>query len=106
MMGSRRLLPFGVRRDPGRGIVEPHPSTPVEVANPRAVGRRRVLSGVALLLACLTILLATVAVCVHRVAFNTDRFTALAVIAAAAPGVSTARITALPEQGVTAPDVP
>ena len=75
MVGPCRLLLFGVRRDPGRGIVEPQTDTPVEVANPRAVGRRRVLSGVALLLACLTILLATVAVWVHQVAFNTDRFT-------------------------------
>ena len=52
-------------------------TTAVEAANPRAVGRRRVLSGIALLLACLTILLTTVAVWAHQVAFNTDRFTAL-----------------------------
>ena len=45
--------------------------------NPRSGRRRRVLSGVALVLACLTILLTTVAVWVHQVAFNTDRFTAL-----------------------------
>ena len=77
LVGSCRLLLFGVRRDSGRGIVEPQPATPVEVANPRADGRRRVLSGVALVLACLTILLATVAVWVHQVAFNTDRFTGL-----------------------------
>ena len=77
LVGSCRLLLFGVRRDPGRGIVEPQTDTPVEVANRRAVGRRRVLSGVALVLACLTILLATVAVWVHQVAFNTDRFTGL-----------------------------
>ena len=45
--------------------------------NPRSTRRRRVLSGIALVLACLTILLTTVAVWTHQVAFNTDRFTAL-----------------------------
>ena len=39
--------------------------------------RRRVLAGIALVLACLTILITTVAVWAHQVAFNTDRFTAL-----------------------------
>ena len=53
-------------------------SEPV-IANPGAVRRRRVLSGVALFLACLSILVTTVAVWAHQVAFNTDRFTALTV---------------------------
>jgi hypothetical protein len=39
--------------------------------------RRRVLAGIALILACLTILVTTVAVWAHQVAFNTDRFTSL-----------------------------
>jgi hypothetical protein len=39
--------------------------------------RRRVLAGIALVLACLTILITTVAVWTHQVAFNTDRFTSL-----------------------------
>ena len=47
------------------------------MTNPRSARRRRVLSGVALVLTCLTILFATVAVWVHQVAFNTERFTAL-----------------------------
>ena len=47
------------------------------LANPRSSRRRRVLSGVALVLACLAILVTTVAVWVHQVAFNTDRFTTL-----------------------------
>ena len=48
-----------------------------QLVNPRASRRRRVLSGLALVLACLSILLSTVAVWAHQVAFNTDRFTAL-----------------------------
>jgi hypothetical protein len=49
----------------------------VETAPPH--GRRRsVLAGISLVLACLAILLATVAVWSHQVAFNTERFTALA----------------------------
>jgi hypothetical protein len=39
--------------------------------------RRRVLSGFALVLACLSVLVTTVAVWTHQVALNTDRFTAL-----------------------------
>jgi hypothetical protein len=39
--------------------------------------RRRILAGIVLVLACLTILVATVAVWAHQVAFNTDRFTSL-----------------------------
>jgi len=43
----------------------------------RGSRRRSVLSGVALVLACLTIVISTLAVWVHQVAFDTDRFTAL-----------------------------
>jgi hypothetical protein len=46
--------------------------------NRTASRRRRVLAGVALVLACLSILITTVGVWSHQVAFNTDRFTALA----------------------------
>jgi hypothetical protein len=46
-----------------------------EMRKPRR--RRRILAGIALVLACLTILITTVAVWAHQVAFNTDRFTSL-----------------------------
>jgi len=49
----------------------PKPST----AAPRR--SRRILAGVALILACLSILLTTVAIWTHQVAFNSDRFTSL-----------------------------
>ncbi len=48
-----------------------------QMVNPRSSRRRRLLSGLALVLACLSILLSTVAVWAHQVAFNTERFTAL-----------------------------
>ena len=85
--------------------MEPQTDTPVEAANPRAVGRRRVLSGVALVLACLTILLATVAVWVHQVAFNTDRFTGLVANVIDEPGVIAPLSIAVSEQVVAALDV-
>jgi hypothetical protein len=51
----------------------------VEPAPGQGRGRRRsVLAGISLVLACLAILVATVAVGTHQVAFNTERFTALA----------------------------
>jgi len=53
------------------------PSTAVEAPRTRAPRSRRVLAGIALVLACLTILLTTVALWAHQVAFNTDRFTSL-----------------------------
>ncbi|HEY8199363.1 MAG TPA: hypothetical protein VIF44_06290, partial [Candidatus Limnocylindrales bacterium] len=85
--------------------MEPQTDTPVEVADPRAVGRRRILSGVALVLACLTILLATVAVWVHQVAFNTDRFTGLVANVIDEPDVITPLSAAVSEQVVVALDV-
>jgi hypothetical protein len=45
--------------------------------NRRTSRRRRILSGVALVLACLSILVTTVAIWTHQVALNTNRFTAL-----------------------------
>jgi hypothetical protein len=54
------------------------PTTAVEVHGaPAPRRRRRVLAGIALVLACLTILVTTVALWAHQVAFNTDRFTSL-----------------------------
>ena len=48
-------------------------------AGGRRVSRRRsVLAGISLVLACITIVVATVAVWAHQVALNSERFTALA----------------------------
>lgn len=58
----------------------PAPATPEPPAAAPArqtSGRRRGLAVIALVLACVTILMSTVAVWTHQVAFNTDRFTAL-----------------------------
>jgi hypothetical protein len=51
--------------------------TVVVAVSPRSSRRRRVLSGVALVLACLSILVTTVALWTHQVALNTNRFTTL-----------------------------
>ena len=59
-------------------------TTQVSVAPRRS---RRILSGVALFLACLSIMFTTVAVWVHQVAFKTDRFTALVSTVLADPAV-------------------
>jgi hypothetical protein len=54
-------------------------TSPTNEAVPVRVRRRRsVLAGISLVLACLAILVATVALWSHQVAFNTERFTALA----------------------------
>jgi uncharacterized membrane protein len=49
----------------------------VVAPNPRSGRPRRILSGLALVLACFSILVSTVAVWTHQVALNTNRFTAL-----------------------------
>lgn len=57
-----------------------NPATPgpvSAVAAPRTTRRRRVLSVVVLIFACLSILTSTLAVWTHQVALNTNRFTAL-----------------------------
>lgn len=62
------------------------PST-TELARPPARRSRRILAGIALLLACLLILVTTVMVWAHQVAFNTDRFTALVTTVVDEPAV-------------------
>jgi hypothetical protein len=75
---------------------------------------RKVLAGVALVLACVSILISTVAVWTHQVALNTDRFTALvsdiledpAVIEPLADRISTQVVTALDVEGRIAARLP
>jgi hypothetical protein len=59
------------------------------VATPELHPRRRrsILAGIVLVLACLSILVTTVAVWTHQVALNTDRFTALVTDVVADPAV-------------------
>jgi hypothetical protein len=71
----------------------------------RVTRRRGVLAGISLVLACLTILVATVAVWAHQVAFNTDRFTALAANALDQPEVIDPLAARISTQVVTALDV-
>jgi len=73
-------------------------------ADPRTSGRRRVLSGFVLFLACLTILVTTVAVWTHQVALNTDRFTSLVSNAVTEPAVTVSRtVTVTSTETVTEP---
>jgi hypothetical protein len=73
------------------------------VRSSTATGRRRgVLSGLALVLACLTIVLATAGVWVHQVVLNTDRFTALASDIVTDPAVIDPVATRVSQQVVTA----
>jgi hypothetical protein len=74
-------------------------------ADPRTSGRRRVLSGFVLFLACLTILVTTVAVWTHQVALNTDRFTSLVSNAVTEPAVTDPIATRITDQVVEALDV-
>ena len=78
------------------------------VTRQRNAGRpRAILSGVVLVLACIAILVSTVAVWVHQVALNTDRFTELvstvstnpAVIDPVADRISTQVVEAIDVQG-------
>ena len=77
----------------------------LEAANPRAPRRRRVLSGIALVLAIVTILITTVAVWVHQVAFNTDRFTSLVTNVVDDPAIIDPLSAAISTQVVDALDV-
>ena len=49
----------------------------VETADPRTSRRRKVLSGIALVLACLSIVVTTIGIWSHQVALNTNRFSTL-----------------------------
>ena len=71
----------------------------------RVTRRRSVLAGISLVLACITILMATVALWAHQVAFNTDRFTALAANALDQPEVIDPLAARISTQVVTALDV-
>ena len=73
--------------------------------NQRRSGRRRVLSGFVLFLACLTILVTTVAVWTHQVALNTDRFTSLVRGAVTEPAVTDPIATRISAQVVDALDI-
>lgn len=74
-------------------------------ANPRTSRRRRILSGIALFLACLSILVTTLAVWTHQVALNTDRFSALIADVASDPAVTDPISARISTQVVDALDV-
>jgi hypothetical protein len=59
----------------------------ITTVQPRARRRRSILAGIVLILACLSILVTTVAIWTHQVALNTDRFTALVTDVVADPAV-------------------
>ena len=67
--------------------------------------RRSVLAGVSLVLACSTIVVATIAVWAHQVAFNTERFTAVASSALEQPEVIDPLAARISAQVVTTLDV-
>jgi hypothetical protein len=71
----------------------------------RVTRRRSVLAGISLVLACFTILVATIAVWAHQVAFNTERFTALASNALEQPEVIDPLAARISSQVVTTLDV-
>lgn len=64
--------------------------------------RRRALAGLALVLACLVILVTTIAVWTHQVAFNTDRFASLAGTVVGDPAVIDPLSARISSQVVTA----
>ena len=74
-------------------------------ANPRTSGRRRVLSGFVLFLACLTILVTTVAVWTHQVALNTEPIHVPGQNAVTEPAVTDPIASASPIQVVDALDI-
>ena len=63
------------------------PVATVATPEPRNRRRRSILAGIVLVLACLSILVTTVAVWTHQVALNTDRFTTLVTDVVADPAV-------------------
>ena len=71
-----------------------------------ATGRRRpILSGIALVLACISILVTTIGIWTHQVALNTDRFTALITEVTKDPAVTDPIATRISAQVVEALDV-
>ena len=89
--------------------MEPAPDAKAEpTPSPDSAGSRRrrgVLSGIALVLACLTIVVATLAIWVHQVALDTDRFTALVTDVVAAPAVIDPVAARVSQQVITALDI-
>ncbi len=87
--------------------IEPAAPPDAPAASPAAPARRRrsILAGVALLLACLTIVLATTALWVHQVVLNTDRFTATVTDIVEDPAFIAPIATKVSQQVVTALDV-
>jgi hypothetical protein len=83
----------------------PGANAPTSDAKAGTRRRRGVLSGLALILACLTIVVATSAVWVHQVALNTDRFTALVTDVVAKPEVIDPVAAAVSNKVVTALDL-
>jgi hypothetical protein len=80
-------------------------SEPPAVAAGTPRRSRRILAGVALVSACLLILVTTVAVWTHQVVLNTDRFTSLAGKVMAEPAVIDPLSARISDQVVTALDV-
>ena len=83
-------------------MTQTEPSAPVAASRGRT---RRILAGVALVLACLLILVTTVAVWTHQVVLNTDRFTSLAGRVMAEPAVIDPLSDRISDQVVAALDV-
>ncbi len=77
-------------------------TTPVQAPPGRG---RRILAGIVLVLACLSILFSTVAVWTHQVAFKTERFTALVSTVIADPAVIDPLAARISVQVVDALDV-
>jgi hypothetical protein len=77
-------------------------------SSPDASGTRRrrgVLAGLALVLACLTIVIATVAIWIHQVALDNDRFTAIVTDVVDEPAVIDPIAARVSRQVVTALDI-
>jgi hypothetical protein len=85
--------------------LEPTTVNDAATANAGTRRRRGVLAGFSLVIACLTIVLATVGIWVHQVALNTDRFTALVTQVVADPAVVEPIAGRVSQQVVTALDI-
>ena len=88
--------------------MQPQTAPTEPAASPSAAPGRRshsVLAGIALLLACLTIVLASVATWAHQVALNTNRFTAVVSDVVDDPAFTTPIATKVSQQVLLALDV-